>query len=131
MCSPAALRRVEEAPTSWWEGIYEYLRYFITPDQLGYLIAIVTATVVRAMGVTIKSGETALLFSFGRARKELQPGFHLLIPFLQVARKMPSRSRTLDLPSQRVVTNEGLVYHVDANLVYRIVDVHKAVVEIG
>lgn len=120
----------QEAEGSLWGKVYTWVTYFISPDQLGYLIAIVTASIVRAMGITIKSGETALLFSFGRARRELDPGFHLLLPFLQVARRMPSRSRTLDLPSQRVVTTEGLVYHVDANLVYRIIDVHRAVVEI-
>jgi len=99
-------------------------------DQLLLILFTLAAAVVRAMGVTIESGQTGLLFSFGRARRELQPGFHLLIPFLQRARRMPTRSRTLDLPSQRVTTFEGLVYHVDANLVYRVIDVRKAMIEI-
>ena len=67
---------------------------------------------------------------FGRARRELEPGFHLLIPFLQRARRMPTRSRTLDLPAQRVATHQGLVYHVDANLVYRVTDVRKAMIQV-
>ena len=95
------------------------------------LIAVATlAAVVRAMGVTIESGQTGLLFSFGRARRTLEPGFHLLLPFLQKARKLPTRSRTLDLPAQRVVTRGGLVYHAEANLVYRVVDVRKALIEV-
>ena len=124
------IREEEEPEEPLWKRVYEWLTLFISPDQLGYMVMIVGAAVVRAMGVTVLSGETGLLFTFGRARHELQPGFRLLIPFLQVVRRMPSRSQTLDLPAQRVVTYEGLVYQVDANLVYRVVDIHKAVIEI-
>lgn len=85
---------------------------------------------IRATGITIQSGQTGLLFSFGRARKELGPGFRLLIPFLQVVRVLPTRSRTMDLPAQEVVTLEGLVYIADANLVFRITDVRKALIQI-
>lgn len=119
-----------ELPLPWWRKFYEWITLFISPDQLGYMVMIVVASIVRAMGVTIKSGETALLFTFGHAKHELQPGFRLLFPFLQVVKRMPSRSRTLDLPAQRVVTSDGLVYLVDANLVYRVVDIRKAVIEI-
>ncbi|MFT5050432.1 MAG: regulator of protease activity HflC (stomatin/prohibitin superfamily) [Chlamydiales bacterium] len=99
-------------------------------DEIVLLLAGTVAALVRAAGVTIESGQTGLLFSFGRVKKTLDPGFHLLIPFLQSARRLPTRSRTIDLPAQRVVTTTGLVYHVDANLVYRITDVHKALVQI-
>lgn len=103
---------------------------FFSNDQLFTFAMIALASLVRAMGVTVRSGEQALLFTFGRAGKVLEPGFRPLVPFLQVVRKMPSRSRTLDLPAQRVVTLEGLVFHVDANLVYRVIDIRRAIVEI-
>jgi len=99
-------------------------------DDLYLIVAATVAALVRAMGVTVQSGQTGLLFSFGRARRTLAPGFHVLIPFLQRARRVPTRSRTLDLPAQRVATMQGLVYHADANLVYRIFDVRKALIEI-
>ncbi len=99
-------------------------------DEFFFVALATVAAIVRAMGVTIESGQTGLLFSFGRVRRTLAPGFHLLIPFLQKARRIPTRSRTLDLRAQRVTTFEGLVYHVEANLVYRVVDVAKALVEI-
>ncbi|MBJ02241.1 MAG: membrane protease subunit, stomatin/prohibitin [Planctomycetes bacterium] len=86
--------------------------------------------VVRAMGITVKSGQRALRFTGGRAGAVLDPGFHWLIPFLQVARPVPTRSRTIDLPAQRVTTLAGFVFTVDANLVYRVADLRKALVEI-
>ena len=119
----------EEDPPSQWRGVVSAIWDRISDDLLVILFA-TGAGLVRAMGVTIESGQTGLLFSFGRARRTLAPGFHPLIPFLQRVRRLPTRSRTLDMPAQRVVTLEGLVYHVDANLVYRVTDVRKALVEV-
>jgi len=119
------LNRLFDLVSGVFEGLWEQFR-----DQLFYVVLASGYALVRAMGTTIESGTTGLLFSFGRTKRELEPGFHLLIPFLQKARRIPTRSRTLDLPAQRVVTLKGLVYHVDASLVYRVVDVRKALVEI-
>ena len=87
-------------------------------------------TLIRALGVTVQTGQTGLLFHFGFAAKVLEPGFRPLIPFLQVVRRVPTRSRTLELSDQRVVTDGGLVYLVRANLVWRVVDVHRALIQI-
>ncbi len=86
--------------------------------------------IVRASGITIDSGQTGLKFSFGRATRELKQGFHIVIPFVQKVRVVPTRSRTLDIPRQRVTTLDGLALLVETNLVYRIVDVRKALVQI-
>ncbi|MEM6674474.1 MAG: SPFH domain-containing protein [Planctomycetota bacterium] len=118
-----------------------------------YLIFIAVATVFKASGVTVESGTTGLLYTVGRIdrpvpalfrpllplirqlpwlegvpRTVLEPGFHPMIPFLQRARRVPTRSRTLDLGAQRVATFEGYVFVADANVVYRIVDVPKALI---
>lgn len=131
MISPLWLLSEDEPDLRpWWRKLYDWVTMFVSPDQLGYMLAITVATIVKATGTTIQSGEMGLLFSFGRATTELQPGFRLLIPFLQVVKRMPSRSQSLDLPAQRIVTADGLVFHVDANLVYRVVDIRKAVIEI-
>lgn len=101
-----------------------------TLEDHAYLLVPVLYSIVRATGVTVQSGTTGLLFSFGRAKKLVPPGFRMLIPFLQVVRIVPTRQRTMDLPSQRVTTFDGLVYFADANLVYRVVDVQKALIEV-
>lgn len=110
------------------DAITELLRPLL--DDLLFLVAAGLVAFVRAMGVQIDSGTSGLKFSFGRAVCVLEPGFHWLVPFAQMAKKIPTRSRTLDLPVQRVVTDSGHVYHVNVNLVYRVVDVRKALIEI-
>ena len=99
-------------------------------QELVTALFVTAGAIVRAAGRTVDSGSTGLKFSFGRAVGVVGPGFHPLIPFLQVIRTLPTRSRTLDLPGQQVTTLDGLVYQVDANLVYRVVDVRRALIEI-
>jgi regulator of protease activity HflC (stomatin/prohibitin superfamily) len=99
-------------------------------QELATGLVLALFAVVRAMGRTVDSGSTGLKFSFGRAVREVGPGFYPLLPFLQVIHTVPTRSRTLDLPAQRVTTLDGLVYEVDVNLVYRVVDVRRALVQI-
>jgi hypothetical protein len=77
---------------------------------------------VRLWGTVIQSGWTGVLFVFGRARRTLEPGFHFLLPLVHFVRKTPVRSITLDLPKQRVTTVDGLVYDVEANVVYHVDD---------
>jgi regulator of protease activity HflC (stomatin/prohibitin superfamily) len=60
----------------------------------------------------------------------LEPGFVFKIPYFQTVRTLPTRSRTMDVPNQKVTSADGLVWFVDVNLVYRIVDIRKALIEI-
>jgi hypothetical protein len=78
----------------------------------------------------VQTGHKGVLFVFGRVRKELEPGFHFLLPVVITARTIPVRSVTLDLPRQRITTADGLVYDVRANIVYRVADPKLALTQI-
>ena len=99
-------------------------------DDLLVVAAASVAAFFRALFRTIDSGHTGLRFTFGRAGGVLQPGLHLFVPFVQSMRVVPTRSRTMDLPAQRIVTLEVLVFRADANVVFRVVDLHKALIQI-
>jgi regulator of protease activity HflC (stomatin/prohibitin superfamily) len=86
--------------------------------------------VTRLAGKTVNSGEIGVKFSFGRAVRVCEPGFYPLIPIFQTVRTVPSRARTLDLPRQRLTTANGFVFEVDANVVYRVLDPQKALIQI-
>ena len=92
---PDSQSLLESVPgTVWRAGAYVWEEY---SRELTFALFGVASAVVRALGVTVRTGSTGVLFSFGRARRELQPGFHLLIPFLQVA---PSLSIVQKPPPQ-------------------------------
>ncbi len=120
-----------------------------------YIVGGTILAIIRASGVTIESGHTGLLYTLGRTDREvplplrpaaavlrqfgplkgvprtlLEPGFHPLIPFIQRVRRVPTRQRTMDLPAQRVATFEGYVFQADANIVFRVVDVKRALIQV-
>jgi regulator of protease activity HflC (stomatin/prohibitin superfamily) len=86
------------------------------------VIVLTAVGIARMFGTTVQTGWAGVLFSFGRAKKVLQPGFHPLLPIVQAVRKTPIRSITLDLPRQRVTTADDLVYDAVATIVYRVED---------
>lgn len=105
---------------SWKENTREFL----------YAIAGGVWALVRLAGKTVESGHIGVKFSFGRVVRTCEPGFYPLVPVFQVIRIVPSRARTLDLPRQTLATDDGLVFEVDANVVYRVTDASKALVEV-
>jgi len=123
------LSRAAQERSPWILRVFRQI-FDLFGEQLLFFGAAAIAGIVRAMGVTVTTGHSGLRFTFGRADKLLTPGFHLLFPFLQQAETIATRSRTLDLPAQRVVTVEGLVLDADANLVFRVVNVRKALIQI-
>lgn len=85
---------------------------------------------LRLFGTTVQTGWKGVLFVWGRARRELEPGFHPLLPLVHAVRQTPVRSITLHLPRQHVTTADGLVYEVEVNLVYHVAEPLRALVQI-
>jgi regulator of protease activity HflC (stomatin/prohibitin superfamily) len=91
-----------------------------------WTVAVALYGLALSFGVTIQSGQRGVLFRWGRVIKELEPGFHWLIPLVHGVKKTPARSVTIDLPPQKVMTADGLVYEVSVNVVYRVANATKA-----
>lgn len=116
---------VAKATPGWmWKQVVYYAR------QHPYAVVLVVLGIIRSFGTTVQSGQAGVLFSFGRAKKVLEPGFHPLIPVVQQVRHTPVRSVTLNLPRQRVTTGDGLVYDVLTSIVYRVEDPIQAAVAV-
>ncbi|WP_406697068.1 SPFH domain-containing protein [Singulisphaera sp. Ch08] len=95
-------------------------------QQRPWAAAVALYGLARAFGIMIQSGQRGVLFRWGRAAKELEPGFHWLIPLIHGVKTTPVRSITLDLPVQKVLTADGLVYDVSVNVVYHVENATKA-----
>lgn len=114
----------------WWFPGWAWRQIIDWAQRNPTSAALIGLAIVRSFGTTVQTGWAGVLFTAGRARKVLEPGFHPLIPILQKVRLTPVRSITLDLPRQRVTTADGLVYDVHANIVYRVIDPIKAMIQI-
>ena len=96
------------------------------PGEVGVALLVL----VRLFGTTVETGWHGVVFRLGRPRRDLAPGFHLLIPWVEQVKKVRARSVTLDAQRQRVTAADGLVYEVDANLVLRVQAPAKALIAV-
>lgn len=71
--------------------------------------------------------EAFVIEQFGKFRKTLGPGFHLVVPFAQrVAYKHILKEEVIDVPPQICITNDNVQVTVDGILYYKVVDPVKA-----
>lgn len=85
---------------------------------------------VTGLFVVVYDGQHALRYTLGRARAVVGPGIHFKWPFLQRFRVEETKHTTLDLEPQVIQLDDDLVYEVDAKLVYQIVNLRKAIIEV-
>lgn len=80
--------------------------------------------------VVVYDGQHALKFTLGRAGDVVGPGIHFKWPIIQKYKVEETKHTTLDLDPQVIQLRDDLVYEVDAKLVYQIVDLRKAMIEV-
>lgn len=95
------------------------------------LLGITIYGLARLFGTVVQTGSRAVIFRFGRVCREVDHGFHWLIPGIDIAKHIRVRSVTMDLPPQKATTRDGLVYRFEINIVYRIDSARDALVEIN
>jgi regulator of protease activity HflC (stomatin/prohibitin superfamily) len=93
---------------------------------VGGLVALVV--VYAALGLKIvKQYEQGLVERFGKYRETLDPGLHLIVPFIDRIRRVDLREIVVDVPPQEVITKDNVVVTVDAVVYYQATDPVKLV----
>lgn len=113
---------------SWGKVAWDFVWAWIAEHQ--FETVLILFTIGRLLAAKIETGWTGVLIKFGKVQRTLEPGVHPLIPWFWQVRKVRTRTITLDVAKQKVSSLDGLVYEVDANLVYRVSDPIKALIEI-
>lgn len=85
----------------------------------------------------VHEGELGIRLRFGKAvcnkdgtPRVIKPGLIILIPFIDTLRRRHVRQQTLSFTRQRIVLSDGLIFEVSAIVLFRVVDVYKALFEI-
>ncbi len=78
----------------------------------------------------VKQYEKGVLFRLGRVLGERAPGFRLIIPFVDVLRRVSLRIITMPIQSQGIITRDNVSVDVSAVAYFRVVDAVKSVVAI-
>jgi regulator of protease activity HflC (stomatin/prohibitin superfamily) len=78
----------------------------------------------------VKQYEQGVLFRLGRVQGSRQPGFRVIIPFVDVLHRVSLRIITMPIQSQGIITRDNVSVDVSAVAYFRVVDAVKSVVAI-
>ena len=86
------------------------------------------AVCVRKAVRVIKQGDVSIVERLGKFHKRLEPGFHVLIPFVdQIRATLTEREQVLDIPPQKCITSDNAPLSADAVVYWRIVNAEKSI----
>jgi regulator of protease activity HflC (stomatin/prohibitin superfamily) len=95
------------------------------------VLVIVLALLALALAVrVVKQYELGVLFRLGRVLGSREPGFQLIIPFVDVLHRVSLRIITMPIQSQGIITRDNVSVDVSAVAYFRVVDAVKSVVAI-
>ncbi len=80
----------------------------------------------------VPQGSNFTVERFGRYTRTLQPGLHVLTPFMdRVGYRMSMKEQVLDIPSQEVITKDNAMVRVDGIAFYQVIDAAQAAYEVA
>ncbi|HTX27904.1 MAG TPA: slipin family protein [Streptosporangiaceae bacterium] len=95
------------------------------------VIAAVVIIILLSLAVRIVwQYEQGVVFRLGRLRGSRAPGLRLIIPFVDVMRKVSLRIVTMPIQSQGIITRDNVSVDVSAVAYYKVVDAVKSVLAI-
>ena len=78
----------------------------------------------------IQQYEKGVVFRFGRVVRLQEPGLNLLIPYVEMVRKVDFRTVTMPVQPQKIITKDNVSVDISAVAYYRVVDATKSIVAI-
>jgi regulator of protease activity HflC (stomatin/prohibitin superfamily) len=97
----------------------------------GLVVAGVLVLILLALALhVVHQYERGVVFRFGRVTGERAPGLVVLLPIINVLRKVSLRIVTMPIQSQGIITRDNVSVDVSAVAYFRVVDATKSVVAI-
>ena len=97
---------------------------------IGILVLVLFFLMVVIPGVRIiNQYERGVVQRLGRFHKILDPGLHVIIPYIDTMLNVDVRTTPMDVPKQEVITKDNVTVNVDAVVYFRVIDAKKAVFE--
>ena len=93
-------------------------------------IGIILLCVLPGCIIQINEYERGVLFSRGKFKRVLKPGWNIIIPIFQSYKKVDIRTKADDVPAQEAITKDNVSVKINAVLYYKIFDASKAILEV-
>ena len=92
---------------------------------IGIILVILLASIKQ-----IDEYERGVLFSFGKYKKTLTPGWKIVLPIIQSYKKIDIRTKVVDVPEQDAITRDNVSIRINAVVYYKIFDASMAILEV-
>lgn len=96
--------------------------------MLVILLIILASIIIPGIRI-INQYERGVVLRLGRYSRTLDPGFRVIIPYIDKMHKIDIRTTPMDIPKQEVITKDNVTVNVDAVVYARVIDAQKAVLE--
>ncbi len=98
-----------------------------TPELITLIVIAAIVVILLALSIRIvPQAHSYVVERFGRYRKSLEPGFHMIIPLVdRVARKISLMEQVLDFAPQPVITKDNVTMRIDSVLYFRVIDAKR------
>jgi len=95
-----------------------------------FIIAVVVIIFLSAAIRIVREYERGGVFRLGRWVGLRGPGLILIIPFIEIMRKVDLRVITMDVPEQECITLDNVTVRVDAVIYFRVVEAGDAILKV-
>ncbi|MEK7102607.1 MAG: SPFH domain-containing protein, partial [Patescibacteria group bacterium] len=79
---------------------------------------------------TVQQYQKGVVFRFGKIVGTREPGLNLIIPYIEVLKRVDLRTMTLPIPPQKIITKDNISVDVSAVAYYKVTDAIKSIVAI-
>jgi regulator of protease activity HflC (stomatin/prohibitin superfamily) len=96
------------------------------------LLVVLAVIAVAASVVVVRQGYEYTLERMGRYTHTANPGFTLIIPFIdRVGHRVNMMEQVLDIPTQEIITRDNAIVAVDGVVFFQVLDAAKAAYEVS
>ena len=99
-------------------------------DVFTITLIIVAVILIFSTFRIVNQYERGVVLTLGKFTGIRNPGLRIIIPVIQRMIKVDTRTNTIDIPKQEVITKDNVTVNVDAVVYFKVVDVQKAVLEV-
>ena len=98
---------------------------------MGFIIAGILLLILILSSIRqINEYERGVKFSFGKFKKILEPGWHIILPIFESFEKTDIRVKVVDVPEQDAITKDNVRIKINAVLYFHIFDAKKSLISV-
>jgi len=97
--------------------------------MLPFIIPAVLVLLVLSVRI-VQQYQTSIVFTLGRFSRTLNPGFNLIVPFVEWTTTVDMRVLTRDIPRQQVITKDNVPVTINGVIYFQVLDASTAILKV-